>query len=184
MVLVFGLSIIITSCEKQDDLLDENNNPAMGVQERIKICHKTGNSYNVIEISESAWPGHESHGDILYEEFPRIGVYKWAIDFGNGDSTQMHTMYVTAVTETSFEGYGKDHSDDREWTIDDAVINPDDSWEFTIDYNNSGDELECSGSYICGEGQVGTFGGDESGSLSGFFSGGFPDENPLEEIDP
>lgn len=173
--LIISLSMFNISCQKQDTFSEQEQdqeNPSMNpTGDLIKICHNTGNSYDVIEIDEDAWPGHEAHGDILYEEFPKVGVYRWVFDFG--ETNQLNTMFITEVTETTFTGYGKDHENDRDWDIVDGTIYEDDSFSFTIDYQNSGDYLECSGSYVCGEGMLGNFGGTESGSLVGHYAGGF-----------
>jgi len=177
------LFLIITACEKQNDIInDPQENPAMGViGEQIRICHNTGGSYSIIEIDTSAWAGHEAHGDVLYEVFPRVGVFRWIYDYGS-DSTTTRIMYVTEVTSTTFSGYGVDYEDNLEWTIADGTIYEDESFSFTIDYDDSDDYIECEGAFICGEGITGNFGAD--GTLSGLFHGGLIDENELIEINP
>lgn len=179
------LFLIITACEKQNDLIDDpQENPAMGViGEQIRICHNTGISYSIIEIDTSAWAGHEAHGDILYQEFPVVGVFRWVYDYGE-DSTALRIMYVTEVTETTFEGYGLDYDDNREWTIADGTIYQDESFSFTIDYDDSNDYIECEGAFICGDGLTGNFGANGYGALQGLFHGGLIDENELIEINP
>lgn len=182
--IIISLIIINTSCQKRSEFSQDEQHPQSfsPTENQIKICHKTGNSYNVIEIDESAWSGHEGHGDLLYEEFPVVGVYRWVMSFT--DNEQLHSMYITEVTETTFSGYGKNHADGREWDIADGTIYNDDSFSFTIDYRNSGDYLDCTGEYVCGEGMLGTMGGSESGSWSGFYNGAFSEEWEAIEVDP
>lgn len=178
---ILFLFTIITTCQKSDELAEAPQNPALNPdQTTIKICHNTGNSYSVIEIDDNAWPGHEAHGDVLYEEFPQVGVFKWA--YGFGDSIVMQTMHITEVTESTFSGYGINNADNREWTLVDGTIYEDESFSFTIDYDNSNEYLECEGAFICGEGIVGDFGTD--GSISGFFYGHYTEEDGLIEINP
>ena len=181
--IVLILSLISTACQKQNDLAeDQQENPASNPYSEsvVRICHNTGSSYSVIEISDDAWPGHEAHGDILYEEFPEVAVYKWA--YGFGDSIVMQTMHIIEVTGTTFSGYGINNVDNREWTLVDGTIYEDESFSFTIDYDNSNEYLECEGAFICGEGIVGDFGVD--GSITGFFYGQYSDEDGLIEINP
>jgi hypothetical protein len=176
------LFIIITACQKNNELAEELENPALNpLESTLRICHLDDDSvWHNIMIDESSWQAHEGHGDVLYVEFPEVGVFKWA--YAYGDSTVMRTMYVTEVTETTFSGYGIDNEDSREWTIVDGTIYEDESFSYTIDYNNSDDYIECDGAYICGLGITGAFGTD--GTLTGQFYGNFTEEDELIEINP
>jgi len=53
---------IAMNIEQSDDDEDDDNS---GI-EKIIICHRTGNGNgNTLEIAESAWPAHQTHGDAL-----------------------------------------------------------------------------------------------------------------------
>lgn len=179
-ILLF-LIVIIIACEKQDD--PEPSNTAMNPQAMMTICHLDGDgNWVVMEIDEEDWPDHEAHGDMFWQDFPTVGIYKWVTVI---DSVEhLNTMYITEITETTFTGYGKDHAENMDWDIVDGTINSDYSFSFTIDYVGSGDYLDCTGSFECGLGITGTADGTESGTWTAFFGGGFSEGSDAVEVDP
>jgi hypothetical protein len=40
-------------------------NYAEPVEQKVVICHKSGNTTQTLEIPMSAWPAHQAHGDVL-----------------------------------------------------------------------------------------------------------------------
>lgn len=184
-IIVLIMSIVFVACQKQND--PQPLNPAMNGDEivTITICHTDGSNWFVIDIDQEDWSVHEAHGDMFWQEFPRVGIYNWIININGVD--RHNTMYITEINGSTFDGYGVDQSGDTDadWDIVDGTINGDGSISYTMDYQNSNYYLDCTGSFECGVGISGTAAnGTESGSWTANYNGGFSDESGLEEINP
>ena len=181
--IIISLSIIIT-CQKSNDLPEQEPvDPALNSRGYMDICHIDAEGvWHKITINESAWPEHYGHGDHLQQDFPVVGNYLWTF-YSNG-SEHANTMVVTEVTETTFSGWGKDHEDNRYWDIVDGTIYEDLSVTFTVDYVDSDDYLDCTGSYDCELGITGNADGTETGTWSANLGGELSDDNGVTPINP
>lgn len=188
LVYSFGISIIISiimfACEKEQEDLSQHplNEPLNPTETTIEICHLENGNWTVITIDQDDWPAHEAHGDMYWQEFPQEAVYKWVFLLNGIES--LNSMYITEISGSNFIGYGIDHEGDRDWDIVDGTIYEDGSISFTVDYVDSGDYLDCIGSFECGLGITGTADGTETGTWSGFYNGGFSDEWEAIDIGP
>jgi len=183
--IIISLSLIIT-CQKSNDLPEQEPvDPALNSRGDIKICHIDDEGvWHKISIDENSWPTHEAHGDKIREsEFPQVGNYNWT--FYSDGSEHLNTMVITAVTATTFSGWGKDHEDNRYWDIVNGTIDEDFNVSFTVDYRDSNDYLDCSGSYDCDMGNSsGSVNGTETGTWAANLGGELSDDNEVIPIDP
>lgn len=65
---------LVTACEKEPGSpAVPDDNPALGFHngaDKIEVCHysKGNGSWRIINISASAWPAHEAHGDVSLDD--------------------------------------------------------------------------------------------------------------------
>lgn len=64
-ILVATIGLLFLGCKKNRHELLEVSSTILKTGEKITVCHKAGNNWNVIKINMNSWPGHEAHGDAI-----------------------------------------------------------------------------------------------------------------------
>ena len=107
------LILLFATCENESseiiptDQLNSELSSATGPAQKINICHHSGksNKWQIINISEKAWPAHQAHGDVRLDDQDNDGyVPDNECGFGNmGDTDDNDPCINPSSSSTNVE---------------------------------------------------------------------------------